>query len=111
MTDFRFEITAHPNALGGGWRLHLLYGDEERSSSIFPPPPALDDDVALWWDSLHEREREFWLTMSDDNPASAYRAYLNARAYAFAEQEASMWIERMQELLCAGAVLGVRRPG
>lgn len=43
MTDYSYEISPRPAALGGGWRLRLLEDGEEVGGGVFPPVDDIED--------------------------------------------------------------------
>lgn len=56
--DYSYQIDPRPEALGGGWRLHLLEDGEEVGGGVFPPVPTPDEPEfdRAYQDALDEGE-------------------------------------------------------
>jgi hypothetical protein len=93
-TRYSYEIVPRPTELGGGWRLRLLEDGLEVGGGVFALAQSTDLQGISWWNGLDEKDRAYWLTVAGSAvPADAWQAWLQAEAYADAEDEAASWLD------------------
>ncbi len=91
--DRSYEIHPRPADLRAGWNLKLLENGQEVGGGVYPIEEENASAGIAWWNGLTEEKRRHWLMMAASAmPAAARHAYLLAKAYNDALDEAEAWV-------------------
>ena len=82
MSKYSYQIDPRPAALGGGWRLRLLDGEEEVGGGIFPPDESIEEAEEALSNSYADvlDEGEAWLSSRPENRTASSDAETSGNA-------------------------------